>query len=267
MPGVADDHRRAAQHGAQRVLQLGMRAVRTRAAGADAASLQLAHLARDLLRVCAGNLAHERRRILRVTVDALGRGQNQQHLCGDEPCNHCGGLVVVHALVHLRALQAQVRQLPLAVLLVGDRVVVVDDRNRALVARAQQRAADVLALLRVVEVLMLHQQLAHAVRLRDEAAVLLHEQHLALRGVVGLDVLRVAGQLAARALHVVQPADLRRARRHPDHARAQLRAQAGKDVVVDVVVLPADQRHGADLADKFKVVVHTYPSVLSCARL
>ena len=115
-------------------------------------------------------------------------------------------------------------QLPLAVFRVGHRIVVIDDRYGALLLGAQEQPPDVLALARIVEVLMLHEHLAHAVLLADEVAVLLHEDRLALRGIVGLGVHAVARQLMAGAPDVVQPSDFRRAGGHPNHARAQFAA-------------------------------------------
>ena len=125
-----------------------------------------------------------------------------------------------------------------------------------------------LPLLQVIEVGMLHQQLPHAVLRADELPVVLHEDALALGGVVGLVLLRVAGELAAGTLDVVQAADLRRAGGHPDHAGLQLAPQAGEDVVVDILVLPADQRHGADLAHQVEFIIHSHcfhASVMRCS--
>ena len=253
---MPDDDGRAAQRRAERVLQLGVCAVRPRAGAAHAVLLQRAHLLLQALGIRRQHVAHERLRAPRLGVDALGGGHDQQHARGYQPRDDRRRLVVVHALVHLAALPAQRGQLPLAVLLVGDGVVVVDDRDRALLLRPQEQAADVLALLRIVEVLVLNEHLAHGILLPDEVPVLLHQDGLALRGVVRLGVHAVAGQLMPGAADVVEPPDLRRAGGHPDHARAQLAPQPGKDVVVDVGVLAADERHRADLADEVKVVLH-----------
>ena len=104
--------------------------------------------------------------------------------------------------------------------------------------------------------LVLHQHLTHGVFRPDEVAVLLHQDALPLRRVIRLGVHAVAGQLVPRALDVIQPPDLRRAARHPDHARLQFAAQAGKNVVINVGVLAANQRHRANLADQFKIIPH-----------
>jgi hypothetical protein len=60
-----------------------------------------------------------------------------------------------------------------------------------------------------------------------------------------------------RALDVIQSADFRRAGRDPNHAGAQFSAQTGEDIIVNVGVLTANQRHGANLADQLKIVFHT----------
>ena len=103
---------------------------------------------------------------------------------------------------------------------------------------------------------MLHQDLADAVFLGNELAVVLHQDGLALGRIVRLVLLRIAAQLAAGALEVIQAADLRRAAGDPDHAGPELRAEAGKNIVIDVLVLFPDQRHGADLAYQIKFVFH-----------
>ena len=177
-----------------------------------------------------------------------------------------GGLVVVHAFYGVRALGARVRKLHLAHLLHADRVVVVDDRNGVLRGAAQQERADVAAALCVVEVRVLHEQLPHGILRPDIPAVFGHQDGLSLRGIIRLDLLHVAQQLAAGPAQVVQPADLHRAARHPDHAGPQLAAEPCKDVVVDVVVGLADQRHGADLADEFIVKPHGMPLLQDCTR-
>ena len=158
--------------------------------------------------------------------------------------------------MHLAVLAAQVGEFPLAVFLVGNGVVVVDNRNRALLLRAEKEPADVFALLRVVEVLMFHQHLTHGIFLPDEVAVLLHQDALSLRRVVRFRIHAVARQLVPRALDVIQTSDFRRAARHPDHAGLQLAAQPRKNVVIDVGVFAANQRHRANLADQIKIVLH-----------
>ena len=165
----------------------------------------------------------------------------------------------------MRPVRARVRQLHLAHLFDADRIVVVDDGDGVLRGAAQQERADVRAALFVVEMRVLHEQLPHRILRPDAAAVLLHEDGLALCGVIGLDLLRVAEQLAPLAAQVVEPADLHGAAGHPDHARAQLAPEAGEDVVVDVAVLPADERHGTDLADEFKIKPHAAP-LYDCTR-
>ena len=57
-------------------------------------------------------------------------------------------------------------------------------------------------------------------------------------------------------LHIIKPPDFCRAGRDPNHAGAQFSAQTGKDVIVNVGVLTADQRHGANLANQFEIVFH-----------
>ena len=109
------------------------------------------------------------------------------------------------------------------------------------------------AFLLVVEMRVLDEQLPHRVAMRDIAAVFADQNRLPLRSIVRLDLLRVAGQLTAVAADVVEPTDLRCTARDPDHAWAQLAAEPRDDVVVDVAVLFADERHGADLADEFIV--------------
>ena len=157
--------------------------------------------------------------------------------------------------MHHVAIFATGRQLHLAVFLVAHRVVVVHNRDSTLLRRTDQQLADMLTLFRIVEVGMLHQQLAHAVFWGDELPIVLHEDGLALRGVVGFILLRVAGQLLARATDIIQPADLCCAARHPDHAGLQFPAQPGENVIVNVLILLADQGHGADLADQLEGIV------------
>ena len=114
-----------------------------------------------------------------------------------------------------------------------------------------------LALFRIVKVLMLDQHLAHGILLPDKVTVLLHQDALTLRSVVGLGVHAVAGQLMPCPLHIIKPPDFRRAGRDPNHAGAQFSAQTGEDIIVNVGVLTANQCHGANLADQLKIVFHT----------
>ena len=112
------------------------------------------------------------------------------------------------------------------------------------------------ALLRVVEVRVLHQQLPHAVFLMDKLPVVLHQDALPLCGIIRLYLVVAAAEFAPGTLQVVQPPDFRRAGRDPNHTGLEFRAQPGKDVVVNILVLFANQRHRADFADKVKLVVH-----------
>ena len=60
-----------------------------------------------------------------------------------------------------------------------------------------------------------------------------------------------------RPLHIIEPPDFRRAGGDPDHARTQFAAQAGEDIIVDIGILTADERHRPDLTDQLKIVFHT----------
>ena len=170
-----------------------------------------------------------------------------------------GRLVVVHAFKGVRAVCARMRKLHLAHLFDADRVVIVHDRHGVLRRAPQQERADMRAALGIVEMRMLHEQLPHRILRPDIPPVFGHQNGLALRRIVGLDLLRVAQQLAALPPQIVQPADLHRAARHPDHARPQLAPETGKDIIIDIVVGTADQRHGADLADELIVKPHKRP--------
>ena len=180
-----------------------------------------------------------------------------------QPGNDRGGLVVVHALVHHIATAAAGRQLHLAVFLVADGVVVVHNGDGTLLGGADQQLADVLPLFRVVEVRVLHQQLTHAVFRGDKLPVILHKDGLALGGIIRLVLLGVAGELLAGAVDVVQAANLRGAAGYPDHAGLQFPAQAGENIVVDILIFFADQGHGADFAHQLKLIVH-YASASAC---
>ena len=95
-----------------------------------------------------------------------------------------------------------------------------------------------------------------AVFLMDELPVVLHQDALPLRGIVRLYLVVAAAEFTPGTLQVIQPPDFRRAGRDPNHTGLEFRAQPGKDVVVNILVLFANQRHRADLADKVKLVVH-----------
>lgn len=119
------------------------------------------------------------------------------------------------------------------------------------------------AVSRMVKVGVLHQQLAQGILRRQEAAIVLHEDGLALGGVVGLDVLQVAGKLPARAAEEVQPADLRRAGGDPDHAGTELPAEPCENIVIHVHLFPADQGHGTNLAHQINAHVRLPPTTSS----
>ena len=110
-----------------------------------------------------------------------------------------------------------------------------------------------LGLFLIVKMAVFHQHLPHRVAGVDKLAVKLHKHGLPLGSVVRLDLLHVALQLAAVALHVVDATDLGGARAHQNIPRPQIMGQAGKDVVVQIVILFADERHRADLYHCVKV--------------
>ena len=253
---MADNHRRAPANRLQGVFQLGPGAVGPGAAGAHAVLLQGTDGALHLVDGFARHIPHQGGGIGGVLIDTLSGGHQHQGFGMHQGGDHRGGFVVIHTFVHLAALLAARSQLHLAVFLVADGVIVVHDGDGFLLGGADEQAADMLALFRVVEVGVLHQQLPHAELRCDKLPVVLHQDALALGGVVGLVLLGVAAQLAPGALDVVQPADLRRAGGHPDHPGLQLRPQTGENVVVNILILLADQGHGADFSHQLKAIVH-----------
>ena len=101
---------------------------------------------------------------------------------------------------------------------------------------------------------VLDEHLPHRIAGVDELAVGLHEDGLPLRGVVRLGVF--AHEFFAAAGEMVEAADLGRAARHPDIARAQLARKARHARIVDDAVLPVDERHRTDLADELGIKSH-----------
>ena len=240
----------------QRILQFGFRPVRTDPACADAAVLQLPDLLFHFLEGLSHHVPYQGVRVSLLPVDSLRGGHQHQQLCLDQSRDDRGGLVVVHALMHFAAHLAPGRQFHLPVFIVGYRVVVVDDRDGLLLCRADQQLFDMLPLFRVVEVGMLAQDLAQAVFRPEELPVVLHQDGLALGGIVSLVLFRIAAQLVSRPLDIVQAADFRGAASHPDHTGFQVRPEPGDDVVVDLLILFPDQRHASDLAHQVKLIFH-----------
>ena len=203
-----------------------------------------------------GHVAHQRFGIMRILIDPLSRRHQHQRSRLHQVRDHRSRFVVVDALMHHVAVLPAHRQLHFPVLFVRYRIVIVHNRDRLLLRRPDEQLANVFALLRIVEVRVLHQQLPHTVFRRDELPVILHQDALTLRGVVSLVLRRIPAQLAPGALHVVQPPDLRRAACDPYHPRPELRAQPRKNVIVDILILFADQRHGTNLAYQIKPIRH-----------
>ena len=224
-------------------IQLRPRAVCAGAARAHAALLQLVQPCKHLFGRRALDGRHKRAGVARVAVDAVHARENDQIARMHQIADDGGRLIVVDALDRFRAERAHMRELHLSHLFNAHRVVIVHDRYRVVLRAAQQERTDVAALFRVVEVRVLHKKLPHGVFRPDVAAVLAHEDRLSLRGVIRLDLLGIAGELAPLPAHIVEPSDLRCAAGYPDHAGPELPPQAGKDVVIDVVVGLADQGH------------------------
>ena len=127
---------------------------------------------------------------------------------------------------------------------------------------------NMLAAQRIVKVRMLHQHLPDAVFGADKLAVGVHQDGLALRGIIHLVLLGHAGQLMAGALEIVQPSDFGGAAGHQDHARPKIAAQALKDVVVNGVFILLNQRHASDFDHQVQFFhAAPFPSVSPAAAL
>ena len=195
---------------------------------------------------------------MRVGIDPVHAGEDEQRFRPDQAGDERSRLVVVDALVDFEQGAGERRDLHAPVFRFGHGVVVVDDGNGVLLDTAQKQLADVLALDFVVEMVMLDEDLAHGVLAVHKLAVRLHEDGLPLRGVIRLGVL-VVGQFFPRAHHVIQPADLGGAAGDPDIAGFEFAREARDAGIIDHVVLLVDERHRTDLPHEFHVKFHKNP--------
>ena len=97
MAGMTDDHTRTAHDRTEGILQFGKRTVCARAACADAALLQFAHLINHFFDAVARHIAHEGLGIARILINAFGRGHDQQHTRGEKTGDDRRRFIIIHS--------------------------------------------------------------------------------------------------------------------------------------------------------------------------
>ena len=108
----------------------------------------------------------------------------------------------------------------------------------------------------VVKMLMLYQHLANRIFRVDKPAIVFHQNGLSLGGIVRFHFVDTVIQFMSVAAQIIQPADFRGPGRNPDHTRAQGMAQAGEDVIVDIMVLRPNQGHRTNFPDQINPLLH-----------
>ena len=217
--------------------------------------LQLLHVGDELVHVLAAHAFYQRLFVVRVGVNALRRRHNEQRLALDEAGNLACRFVIVDALYRTPSFGKYPAYLVLAVLLVTHGVVVIDDGDGILSRTAAEHLVKMRTLLLVVEMLVLDEYLPYAETAVYELPVSLHQDGLPLCGIVRLVFFVRAVQFPARALDVVQPPYLGRARRDPYISWTQLARKSGYDVVVHILIIAVDERHRAYFADEFDIEI------------
>ena len=107
---------------------------------------------------------------------------------------------------------------------------------------------------------MLHQHLPHRVFGIHKIPIKPHQNSLTLGGIVRLNLLQIALKLTARALHIVNPSNFYRARTHQNIAWPQIVRQSGNDIIIQVVILFANERHRANFHYSIECKVrHLFP--------
>jgi len=229
---MADNHICPMLHRPHGVGKLGPRATGPGPARAGTGSHEPCHFKANFLHGIAGDQSDQGGRIVPVKVDTLGACKQQQGFHARKLGNHLSGFIIVHAFNYIDSLGAAAGQFHFANLFLVHGIVIIDDGNRTLFGGALQQAADVLLLLRIVEMVMLYQYLPHAILRADEAAVIVHENCLPLRAIIHLILLGIAAKLMPRACDVIQPPHFRRAAGNQQHSRAQSRAQPLENIII-----------------------------------